>query len=81
MINYINLLLNGVGLPNVVMLSEIREYFGSITTWSQIFEPTILFSSLFYLLCSWGVFSIALILPYRLFKKIIRYPSKKGCEH
>lgn len=80
LIDYINYVLSGVGLPQLMSLSELMTYYQNITEWSQVLNPQVAFSSLALFSCCWAIFSIICILPFRLFKKLINYPSRKRCE-
>lgn len=81
MLDFINLLLEGLGLPSVVSISEISSLLGSYVEWWQMLNPQLLFSIVFYLACSWGLFSLTLRYMYRIVKKVVHYPHKKGCEY
>ena len=80
LIDYINYVLNGVGLPSLMNLSDLMTYYQNVTEWSQIFNPQVLFTTLAIFCSSWAIFSLICIMPFRLLKKLINYPSRKGCE-
>lgn len=81
MLDFINILFFNLGLPTVLSFGDISYALSGLQEWWQFaFDPTLVFSSLFYFLCCWGVFSLTLRLLYRVVKKIIKYPHSKGCE-
>lgn len=80
MVTFINLIFEGLELPLILELSSIQDMLMSSLEWWQALNPQLIFSIVFYLACSWGIFSLTLRLLYRTVKKIIHYPHKKGCE-
>lgn len=82
MVDFINIILAGVGLPEVLPLVELSTLVQSFTDWWQFLgNPHALFSAVFYFLTSYGIFSLTLVLMYRIVKKLVHYPHKKGCEY
>lgn len=78
---YLNYILNGLGFSNLLLtLQDIVLYVSDLTDWSQLVRPDLLFSVIFYLGAGIGIWSIVVVYPYRLLKKIIKYPSRKACE-
>lgn len=82
MVDFINILLEGLGLPTVIPFGELDGILLDLSDWWQFFgSPTLLFSSFFYLACSFGIFHLTLGLLYRLVKRAIHYPKRKACEY
>lgn len=75
--NYIYSVLIGYSVPE---LDIITEYFSNISHWSQMFNPAYFLGALVYILVGWFIIQFTMILPVRVVKKLIKYPSKKGCE-
>lgn len=74
-------LLGNLGLSNMLLdLNDIITYTSELSDWSQLLRPDLLFSVLFYFGSALAIFQIAFVFPFRLFKKLIRYPSRKACE-
>lgn len=79
-ISYINMILIemlGFEIPNI---SEITQYFSNISEWSQMFAPTYFIGAIIYIFSAYGLFCLCCIYPFRLLKKLIRYPSRKRSE-
>ena len=79
-ITYINIILNqmvGFQIPNI---AEITDYFSQITEWSQMFAPPYFIGAIIYIFSAYAMFSLTCIFPFRLLKKLIKFPSRKGCE-
>lgn len=80
MTEFMNMLLEGVGLPSLLTLPEITDVIQGAQGFYNLARPDLIFSVFFYVACSLGVFGLTLKLLYRVVKKMIRYPSRKGCE-
>lgn len=79
-ITYIEMILInmlGVGIP---YFTEVTEYYSNISNIGQIFAPAYFISAIIYISASIGLFQLCVVFPFRLLKKLIRYPSRKACE-
>lgn len=80
MIDFVNMLFNGVGLPTLLNVQELAQIATNATGFYSLMRPDVIVSMYVYLACAFGLFSLTLKLLYRLIKKMINYPSRKGCE-
>lgn len=77
---YFNMIIeNMCGFP-LADIDGVFEYFINVSNVGQILNPVMLVSSLIYMCVVWGLFQITCIYPFRLLKKLIKYPSRKACE-
>lgn len=80
MIDFLNMLFNGVGLPSLLSVQELAQIANNATGFYSLMRPDVIVSIYAYIACALGLFSLTLKLLYRLIKKLINYPSRKGCE-
>lgn len=81
LVEFIRYMLSGLGLSNLLLtLEELVQYVSGLTDWSQLIRPDLLFSVTFYLGAGIGIWQICIVFPFRLLKRLIRYPSRKACE-
>ena len=61
-------------------IDGVFEYFSNTTYFTQAFNPVMFLSAFIYIMCGIGLFQICCVYPFRLLKKLIKYPSRKACE-
>ena len=76
--DYINLVLSSIGLPSVLSIESLKSLLMSLTQWWQIFQPDLIFSIFVYLGCMYVSYFVICILPFRLFKRILKFDKKRG---
>lgn len=75
--DFINTLLNpfGYSLPP---FDALCGEMSMLNNWWEVLRPDILISWLFYVAFAYGMLYFCFILPFRMFKRIIKAPDKKG---
>lgn len=79
-ISYINMILVEMLGFQIPQITEITEYYASITEWAQMFAPTYFVGAIIYIFSAYALFALTCIFPFRLLKKLIKYPSRKVSE-
>lgn len=75
--NYIYSVLTG---STAFEMNELVNYFSNISHWTQIFNPPFFLGALVYILVGVFIIQFTMILPVRIAKRLIKYPSRKGSE-
>ena len=78
LIEYINIILNSVGLPSVLTVTEISTIIQSATEWWHLLNPQLLFSIFAILGFCYSMFFVSCIMPFRLFKRLFKVDNKRG---
>lgn len=79
-LDYINIFLDSLGFGfDILTFSELSNVFNSVTwdTFARLLSVDVLSSWVYYLSWFYGIWSVICVLPYRLFKKVVRFPRKK----
>lgn len=64
----------------IPQIAEITDYYVNITEWAQMFAPAYFIGAIIYIFSAYALFSLTCIFPFRLLKKLIKFPSRKGSE-
>lgn len=72
-----NLILSPFGYE-LPAFSTLCANMTAINNWWEILRPDYLVAWLFYFAFAYGMLYICFILPFRLFKHLIKAPDKKG---
>lgn len=78
--DFMNLILFNIGCPDLLVpLSELLNSFNGITwdSFSSLLNPSIIFSWIYYFGWAFASWQVILVYPFRLFKKLIKFPHKK----
>lgn len=78
--DFFKIILTNLGLDGLLLpFNDLLALFNGLTweTLASVLTPTMFFSWLYYF--SWGFasYQILLVFPFRLFKKLIKFPHKK----
>lgn len=77
-IEYINTILNSVGLFSILSISDISSMLLGSAEWWNILNPQLLFSIFAYFGCAYAFYFISCIMPFRLFKRLFKVDNKRG---
>lgn len=75
--DFMNIIFEPFGIVPLTF-STLIERFSSIDMWFKLLSPDVLLSWLFYVSFGYGMLYICFILPFRLFKTVVRAPDGKG---
>ena len=77
MINFVNVLLSNLFGTDVCLLTmtQVSEHLSTAPSWVVILDPTFMISFVVYFLSFMAVWQICCVFPFRMFKRLIRFPS------
>lgn len=78
--DFFNTILSNIGLNGVLLpFNELMSNFNGLTweTMASVLNPSVIFSWLYYFSWAFATYQIILVFPFRLFKKLIKFPHKK----
>ena len=79
MLNFVNVLLSNLFGSDISLmtLGEVSSHLAGASSWVVILDPTFLMSFVTYFFSFMAVWQICCVFPFRLLKRLIRFPSVK----
>ena len=79
MLNFVNILLSNLFGSDISLmsLSDISLHLSNANSWVIILDPTFLISFVTYFFSFFAVWQLCCIFPFRLLKRLIRFPTGK----
>ena len=62
----------------MLSIDSLKTLIMSLDQWWQILQPDLIFSIFVYLGCMYAFYFVICILPFRLFKRLLKVDKKRG---